>query len=156
VDPRVSDPTSVTNELRPPDAPLMFLDPPQLGIDIGKSLSELQNNFRNSLNDLYTHEMKQGDLTGQSSGGKPTDSSANSVSSGSQGNFSDKDDQPEWKILSRITSLSDLAMLPPLDSVDPTPVNELVNHSSSTGSLSFLDFTSQDFNTSTKSESGGS
>eukprot|EP00978_Attheya_sp_CCMP212_P040390 scaffold219850_cov47-Attheya_sp.AAC.1 len=145
VDPRVSDPTSVTNEFRPPDAPLMFLDPPHLGIDIGKSLSELQNNFRNSLNDLYTHEMKPGDLTGRSSGGKPPDSSANSISSsGSQGDFSDKDYQPEWKIMSRNTSLSDLAMLPPLDSVDPTPVNELVNHSSSTGSLTFLDFTSQD------------
>jgi hypothetical protein len=105
-------------------ASMIFPDPPQLELpDFQDSLSELTNNYRNSLQDAES----SGDYPGKS---------ANEMNE--QTNESDPSFQM-YNFLSRDSSLVDLAMLIPttnLDSneqlseqtsVEPTPVNEMAN-----------------------------
>jgi len=83
------------------DTAFTFKDPHQLGMDVESSLSELSNNFRNSMKDT------------------PSDPLA-------------------FGMLSRNSSLIDLAMLDP---IEPTPVSEL-QRTSDPNLMSFLDFPS--------------
>lgn len=90
---------------------MSFQDIPQLGnVDIQASLSELTNNYRNSLGEAAPGGQEQ----------------ANSLE-GSIG------------FLSRESSLLNLAMLPMIDSVEPTPVSELQN-----SMMPFVDFPNQE------------
>jgi hypothetical protein len=73
---------------------------------IEKSLSELQNNFRNSLNE---HGQSTDDLSK----------------------------------LKRVSSLVDLAMIPSLNSIEPTPVYQMTTTSENL--MSFVDFPSGEF-----------
>ena len=88
-----------------------FLEPSQLGMGIEKSLSELQNNFRNSMNEH----------------GKSTD---------------------DLSKLKRVSSLVDLAMIPSLSMVEPTPVYQMTTTSENL--MSFVDFPSGEFDPTSK------
>ena len=103
-----------------------FLEPSQLGMDIGESLSELQNNFQNSLNERCESEE-------QMNVGKNLDKGINSTVCN----------------LRRDSSLVELAMIPPIYSVDPTPVTEMTSVPSRSA-MTFIDFPSSDLDPSNK------
>jgi len=90
-----------------PNSTFTFKDPHQLGMDIQSSLSELTNNFQNSLKDGRNNDNEQSGLG----------------------------------MLSRNSSLVDLAMLHP---VEPTPVSEMQGKIDP-ALMTFVDFPSQDF-----------
>lgn len=115
-------------------ASMIFPDPPQLGLpDLENSLSELTNNYHNSLQDSEL------DHPGRGADGTTTQSSESDPSF------------QMYNFLSRDSSLVDLAMLIPTTNADeadvaessaamePTPVNEL-----SASAMSFLDFPGMD------------
>jgi hypothetical protein len=95
---------AATEALASAAPPFTFQDPHQLGMDIQNSLSELSNNFKNSL--------KQAPVTESSVSPSP------------------------YGMLSRNSSLVDLAMLDPLE---PTPVSELQDTCDPV-LMSFVDF----------------
>lgn len=92
-----------------PTPTFTFKDPYQLGMDVQSSLSELTNNFQNSLKD---------------------------------GRNNDNNEPLGLGMLSRNSSLVDLAMLTP---VEPTPVSELQTKCEPTF-MTFIDFPSQELN----------
>lgn len=100
--------------------PFLFLDPQQLGMGVEDSLSELQNNFRNSLND-----------------NRQCDQSDNKGTAAAK--------------MERVSSLVNLAMIPDLESVQPTPVYEMKANAGgeTSNGMEFIDFPSNDFDLST-------
>lgn len=97
---------SLNKSTEPNKDTFTFLEPSQLGMGIEKSLSELQNNFRNSLNE---HGQSTDDLSK----------------------------------LKRVSSLVDLAMIPSLNSIEPTPVYQMTTTSENL--MSFVDFPTGEF-----------
>jgi len=81
-----------------------FLDPPQLGMGIENCLSELQTNFRNSLNE--TNDGSNNNNNANNNNGGLPNSNVQYNSYSSNGN----------KIMERESSLVDLAMIPSLSS----------------------------------------
>lgn len=97
----------------------LFLDPQQLGMGVEDSLSELQNNFRNSLNDMN----EDGKI---------------------QAGHNDNNGTTGGK-MERVSSLVNLAMIPDLNSIEPTPVYEMRPPvEDSLNSMVFIDFPSGD------------
>jgi len=98
------------------ESQFLFLDPQQLGMGVEDSLSELQNNFRNSLNDSRQ--------TGQN----------------------DKNNASGSNKMERVSSLVNLAMIPDLDFIQPTPVNEMkaIAVGESDNAMLFIDFPTND------------
>ncbi len=87
-----------------------FLDPSQLGMDIDNSLSELQSNYQSSLNG--------------------SDNSGGNGGTGAECKSS----------LRRDSSLVALAMIPSLQSIEPTPVAELGPIDDEKAMMTFIDF----------------
>lgn len=131
-------------------ASMIFPDPPNLGFPaVEDSLSELTNNYRNSLQSAVSSMHNQQDESGSSEESKEQRDPSFQM----------------YNFLSRDSSLVDLAMLvpatnadttaaetdaePPESDVDPTPVNELGN-----SSMPLLDFSGMDQAPAAKDESG--
>lgn len=97
----------------------LFLDPQQLGMGLEDSLSELQNNFRNSLNDRNEDGKIQTGLNDNI---------------GANGK------------MERVSSLVNLAMIPDLDAmIEPTAVCEMMPpEQDPLNSMAFIDFPSND------------
>lgn len=96
----------------------LFLDPNQLGMGVEDSLNELQNNYRNSLNDSRHSGLN--DNNGTATNGK----------------------------MERVSSLVNLAMIPDLDSLlEPVEIVSTVRspEEEAMNSMAFIDFPSCDF-----------